>query len=168
MSQSSTTLICAFEVPPEADAEFLAGWERTPGAAVLYRALRSDVEFRFVVVGPAPVLVDASFPSHPALYEVVHEQGEVDQPGGTVLINPFDVPPDDDGFLDVWHHAREALAREHGFLGARLYQSTEPTADFRFVEIARWSSPLMFARASAKTAYPGNPALYEVVPASSK
>ena len=147
-------LICPFEVPPEADAQFLAQW---PGGAKLHRALRSDVEFRFVAVGDAAV-ADIPFPSHPALYKVVHEEGDVDGHGGTVLINPLDARAD----------TRDTFAGQPGFLGTRLYRAVEAATEFRFVEIARWSSPLMFARATKKTTYPGRPALYEVVPASPK
>ena len=139
----SGTLIRFFEVTPD------------DGEAILYRALRSDVEFRFVAIGPG------------GEYEVVHEEGAVDQTGGTVHIRPFEVPPeDDDEFIAAWHEAQEARAGAQGFLGTRLYRAA--VAEFRFVEIARWSSPLMVARASAKTAYPGSPVLYEVVPASPK
>jgi hypothetical protein len=151
----SGSLICLFEVPPDADAEFLAGWERAAGAAVLYRALRRDVEFRFVAVGPVSV-ADIPFPSHPAVYEVVHEEGDVDGRGGTVLINPFDAMAD----------TRDTFAGQPGFLGTRLHRAIDPKAEFRYVEIARWSSPLMVARARTKTAETGQPALYEVVPAS--
>jgi hypothetical protein len=42
-------LIDLFEVAPESDDAFLADWESERGAsAVLYRALRVDVDFRFV------------------------------------------------------------------------------------------------------------------------
>lgn len=160
-SQDETsTRICPFEVPPGAEAEFLEGWERTAGESVLYRALRSDVDFRFVAVGPAGT---------GDLYETVHDEGEVDAPGGTVLIDPFEVPPgEDDPFLAAWHEAREAVATERGFLGTRLYRSVEPDAEFRFVEIARWSSPLMVAQATAKAGNRRHHALYERVPASPK
>ena len=150
-------MICLFEVPPEADAEFLAECGRAPGGAKLYRALRSDVDFRFVAVGPAPV-ADLPFPSHPAHYEVVHEEGDVDGRGGTVLINPLGAPAD----------TRDTFAGQPGFLGTRLYRATDPGTEFRYIEVARWSSPLMFARAAKRIAYPGQPALYEVVPASPK
>ena len=41
------TLINPLEVPPEADEAFVAGWERE---SALYRALRADVDFRFVEI----------------------------------------------------------------------------------------------------------------------
>ena len=52
-AEPSMRLIDLFEVAPEADEAFLADWEseRVAGG-VLYRALREDVDFRFVAVAP--------------------------------------------------------------------------------------------------------------------
>jgi len=170
------TLINPLEVPPEADAALVAGWDRS---STLYRALRADVDFRFVeVAADAAALPDADdgFPSHPALYEVARVDGTPDVEGGVVLINPFEVPDgEDDRFLAGWDRAREVLARRRGYLGTRLHRSVA-AADFRFVNLARWSSPLMFARAlddaafrEAAQAIPfrSHPALYQPVPTSS-
>jgi heme-degrading monooxygenase HmoA len=173
------TLITAFEVPPDADEAFLADWRRARdcAAATLHRALRADVDFRFVAVARVdspPAAPDPALPfaAHPGVYEVVREDGRPDVAGGVVLINPFDVPPDaDESFLAGWHGARAVLARQQGYLGARLHRSLGP-ADFRFVDVARWSSPLMFSRAlarpefqaaSAGVPFPAHPALYGVV-----
>jgi heme-degrading monooxygenase HmoA len=187
------TLINAFEVPPDADDAFVAGWERAReflaarGAyeeTALHAALRPDVDFRFVNVArvaSAEVWTDAvsdpgfpgaklPFPAHPGLYEVVREDAAPDREGGVVLINPFEVPADaDERFLAGWERAREALAPQRGYLGTRLHRSLGP-ADFRFVNVARWSSPLMFAKAleqpefqQAAQAMPfrAHPALYQ-------
>jgi Antibiotic biosynthesis monooxygenase len=109
-------------------------------AGVLYRALRPDVDFRFVSVAEGDG------------YEVVREDGAPDTPGGVVLIDPFEVPAgEDDAFLAGWDAARAALARQQGYLGARLHRATGP-AEFRFIDLARWSSPLMVQRAAAKGA----------------
>jgi heme-degrading monooxygenase HmoA len=137
--------LTAFVVPVEADERFLAAW-RDP-AGTLHRALRDDVDFRFVAVGGgAPA---GEFPSHSAVYEVVHEEGAPGESGGVVLINPFEVPEGgDDEFLAAWDRARRDLAGRQGYLGTRLHRSDGP-ADFRFVNLARWSSPLMFSRAVA-------------------
>jgi hypothetical protein len=109
-------------------------------AGVLYRALRPDVDFRFVWVAEGDG------------YEVVREHGTPDVAGGVVLIDPFEVPAgEDDAFLAGWDAARAALAAQQGYLGARLHRATGP-ADFRFVDLARWSSPLMVQRAAAKGA----------------
>ena len=157
-----------FEVPPAADARFLAAWQDP--AATLHRALRDDVDFRFVAVGGSADPV-SEFPAHSARYDVMHEEGAPAGPGGAVLINPFAVPEGaDDEFLAAWDRARRALAGRQGYLGTRLHRSEGP-ADFRFVNLARWSSPLMFARALAapdfRTAagempFASHPALYTV------
>jgi hypothetical protein len=126
------TRITLFATEPEDDA-----------AGVLYRALRPDVAFRFVSVAEGDG------------YEVVREDGGGGWdriPGGVVLIDPFEVPAgEDDAFLAGWDAARGVLAEQQGYLGARLYRATGP-ADFRFVDLARWSSPLMVQRAAAKGA----------------
>jgi len=111
------------------------------------------------------------FPAHPGLYEVVHADGELDG-DGVILINAFEVPPDaDDWFIAGWSHARELLAGQSGYLGTRLHRSLGP-ADFRFVNIARWSSPLGFAKAveqpdfrqaAAAMPFSSHPALYELI-----
>lgn len=114
-----------------------AGEPEDDTAGVLYRALRPDVEFRFVSVAEGDG------------YEVVREDGAPDTPGGVVLIDPFEVPAgEDDAFLAGWDDARAVLAEQQGYLGARLYRATGP-ADVRFVDLARWSSPLMVQRAGA-------------------
>jgi hypothetical protein len=103
------------------------------GDGVLYRALRDDVPFRFARIGG----------TGGSEYDVVHEDGDVDAPGGVMLIDVFDVPPEEDeAFLDAWRAGR---APAQGYLGARLFRSD--AAASRFVEVARWSSPLMVARA---------------------
>jgi heme-degrading monooxygenase HmoA len=173
-------LINVFNVPPEADEAFMAEWERVreslaaqdgfAGIALL-RALRADVEHRYVDIAR----VDASrepFASHPGLYEVVHDEGTPDGAGGVVLVNPFEVPAgEDEGFVAAWERVRALLAQQRGYLGTRLHRS-RGAADFRFVNVARWSSPLMFSRAlqqpevrqaGAALPHTGHPALYTVV-----
>jgi hypothetical protein len=135
------TRITLYATEPEDDAE-----------GVLYRALRPDVDFRFVLVAEGDG------------YEVVREDGTPDTPGGVVLIDPFEVPAgEDDAFLAGWDAARAVLARQQGYLGARLHRAAGP-ADFRFVDLARWSSPLMVHRAAAEAIpFPSYPALYQPV-----
>jgi heme-degrading monooxygenase HmoA len=173
-------LINAFEVSPEADEAFLADWERAReslateggfGAIALFRALRSDADLRFVDVARVDA-AEERFASRPSLYEVVHEDGTPDREGGVVLINHVEVPAGEDArFMGGWERAREALASERGYLGTRLHRSVG-AADFRFVEFARWSSPLMFARAlqrpelqeaGSAIPYAAHPALYTVI-----
>lgn len=184
-----------FEVPPEADEDFIAGWEGARdflaardgfSTTGLHRALREDARFRFVNVAriDSPdawreAIGDPDFPggqmpfrAHAGLYEVVFEDGTPDGSDGVVLINPFEVAPDaDEGFLSGWHRARELLVSQRGYLGTRLHHSLGP-ADFRFVNIARWSSPLMFMKAIQRPEFgeatsamsvTAHPALYQVV-----
>jgi hypothetical protein len=161
-------LIWAFAVPADDDERFMAAWEALGlGAMELHRALRADVDFRFVAVGSAD-LPDRELPfeSHRGLYAIVHEDGAPDGREGVQLINAFEVPADqDETFLAGWARARGSLATQRGYLGTRLHRSVGE-ADFRFVNVARWSSPLAFARAlkAAGTAMPfaSHPALYLV------
>ena len=191
----TVTLINAFEVPPEADEPFIAGWERAReflaardgfSATALHRAWRADAEFRFVNVARVEspeawrrAIADPEFPggrmpfpAHPGLYEAVYEDGTPDARDGVILINAFEVPADaDEPFITGWNRARELLAAQPGYLGARLHRSLGP-ADFRFVNIARWSGPLAFAKAveqpafrqaAAAMPFSSHPALYEVI-----
>ena len=160
-------VIDLFEVPAGADDQFVETWEgahdRT--ARVLYRALREDADFRFVEVAS----VEAS---EAGAYEVVHEDGVPDGSDGVALIDPFEVPETaDESFLATWEAARAILASQPGYLGTRLHGSVGPS-DFRFVNLARWSSPLALARATQRpefqqtaTAIPfdSHPALYTVI-----
>jgi hypothetical protein len=169
-----SVFITIYAVQADADEAFLAAHD--VGATTLLRALRDDVAYRFVAVArdEAPALVppEGRFEAHPGRYEVVHEDGALDGAGGVILINPFKVPDDaDDAFLDGWHPARVFLTGQPGYLGTRLHRSLG-AADFRFVNFARWSSPLAFTRAvgqeefrrvSGLSAFPSHPALYEIV-----
>jgi heme-degrading monooxygenase HmoA len=190
----AVTLINAFEVPPEADDAFIAGWERARDflaardayeATALHRALRADVDFRFVNVALVEsqeawtaAVSDPGFPGaklpfrgHLGLYDVMREDGTPDVEGGAVRINPFELAADqDERFLAGWDRVRAVLAQKRGYLGTRLHRSVG-RADFRFVDITRWSSPLMFARAREEPDYlqaaqalpfASHPALYQV------
>jgi hypothetical protein len=106
----------------------------------VYRALRDDADYPFVAIAPGDG------------YDVVHEDGNPDGAGGVVLVEPYDVPPaHDDRFLAAWREAHARLAAAHGYLGTRLYRGAART-ELRWVEVARWSSPLMVARAGAEGA----------------
>jgi hypothetical protein len=154
-------VVNAFEVAPEADEDFVAEWEAAHlEPAVLLRALRTDVRFRFVSLAQAD---ETPFDAPPGPCEVVHEDGEPDGSQGVTLVEPFDVD-DDDRFLAGWHRLRDELAQHRGYLGTRLHRSVADGADLRFVTVARWSSPLMFFRASpAGLGFPSYPALYVAV-----
>jgi heme-degrading monooxygenase HmoA len=197
MSTTTTTvtLINAFEVPSQADEAFITGWERARdflagrdgfSRTALHRALRPDAPFRFVNVARVDspeawrrAIADPAFPggrmpftAHPGLYEVVREDGACDGADGVILINAFEVPvQEDERFMAGWDRARELLAGQPGYLGTRLHRSLGP-ADFRFVNLARWSSPSAFATAvdqpafrqvAAAMPFASHPALYEVI-----
>ncbi|HZP30883.1 MAG TPA: antibiotic biosynthesis monooxygenase [Acidimicrobiia bacterium] len=164
--------ITAFEVPVQADDRFIAGWERERPAATLHRALRRDVRFRFVSVAGVADTVELPFDTHSGRYEIAHEDGTAMGTQGVTLINPFEVAPDDDeAFLAGWNRAREAVAGCPDYLGTRLHRAVG-AADFRFVNVARWSSPLAFSKAigrpefeqtAAAMPFASHPALYTVV-----
>jgi heme-degrading monooxygenase HmoA len=90
----------------------------------------------------------------------------------TVLINPFEVPPEvqDDEFMAQWQRAADYLRSEPGFVGTRLHRAIAPDARFRFVNVAEWQSPAAFRAAVTSDGFrqmagrgPTNyPALYEV------
>ena len=87
------------------------------GGGVLYRAIRDDVRRRFVAVTAG------------GEYELVREDDGTEVEGGVVLVHESDAPPD-------------MPTGRRGYLGSRLYRGAAG-----FVEIARWSSPLMVFRA---------------------
>jgi hypothetical protein len=167
------TLISAFEVPIDADESFLAALRGAP-VPVVHRAWRPDAEFRFVVVASdaTAAIPDTGFTAHASAYEVIHEDGVPDGTQGVALINPFEVPSDDDErFVAGWARVHGMLSQQRGYLGTRLHRAVA-AADFRFVNIARWSSPLMFSRAigrpdirdaTAAMPYTSHPALYQVI-----
>ncbi len=106
-----------YDVAPEDDEAFLAAWA-ADGEGVLLRAVRDDAEVRYVSIGPGDE------------YALVHEEGEVDEPGGVILIARAATEPG-------------TFAGHRGYLGMRVYSGP------RDVTVARWSSPLMIQRAGA-------------------
>ena len=90
-----------------------------------------------------------------------------------VLINPFEVPQgQEEAFLKGWHAAAEHLRQAPGFLSARLHESLDPQARFRFVNVAEWESPQHFQAAMSSEAFQQSrgkmpftafPALYQVI-----
>jgi hypothetical protein len=112
--------------------------EATPGT--VYRALREDV--------PHPIVTIADGPG----YDEVHRDGDPDGRGGVILIEPFG-----ENCVTAWHQNREQLSAQRGYMGSRLLHSGGG-----YVAISRWSSPLMYARATRETdtAITWQPALY--------
>jgi hypothetical protein len=117
--------ISLYDVAPEDDEDFLAAWEGSEGT--LLRAIRDDAEVRYVSIGPG------------SDYALEHEEGDVDGPGGVILIAPSAAAPG-------------AFAGHRGYLGMRVYSGPGD------VTVARWSSPLMIQRAGVAYA-----ALYQRV-----
>jgi len=92
-------------------------------------------------------------------------------PEPVVLINAFEVPAaQDEAFLAAWERASAFLSTQQGYISTRLHQSLSPSADFRFVNVARWQSPQAFQAAtaqpgftSAPVPFPRHASLYQVV-----
>ena len=116
-----------YDVAPGDDEAFLAAWEAEDADGMLLRAVRDDAEVRYVSIGPG------------SGYELVHEEGDVDAPGGVILIAQSATEPG-------------AFAGNRGYLGMRVYSGP------RAITVARWSSPLMIQRADVAYA-----ALYQRV-----
>ena len=112
--------IAWYDVAPGEDEDFLAAWEAAGADGVLLRAIRDDAEVRYVSIAPGP-----------GEYELVHEEGAVDEPGGVILIEPSAVEPG-------------TFSGHRGYLGMRVYRGAGD------VTVARWSSPLMIQRAGAR------------------
>ena len=91
---------------------------------------------------------------------------------GVVLINPFEVPEDQEAeFLARWQEAADYLRRQDGFVSTRLHAGLDPGARFRFVNVAVWRTPEhfrqavgteAFARIARRMPFGGSPALYRV------
>ncbi len=90
-----------------------------------------------------------------------------------ILINPFEVPEttDDETFLRGWSAAADYMQNQPGFLSSRLHRALSPSARFRFINIAEWSTPQDFQAAVssprfqelARDSDANYPGLYEVV-----
>ena len=62
-----------------------------------------------------------------------------------VLINVFEVPEgQEETFLAGWEEARRFMARQPGYVSTALHSSLDPSARFRFINIATWESPEAF------------------------
>src|SRR3954452_7182243 len=117
----------------------IAVHDEAPAAgAAGYQAFRGDAPFPYVSIGPGDG------------YEVVHEDGTPERRGGVVQIEFFVVPAgQEERFLASCWEGRDELTGRQGYLGTRLFRAVGD-AEFRFVELARWSSPLMMHRAGIR------------------
>jgi NADPH:quinone reductase-like Zn-dependent oxidoreductase/heme-degrading monooxygenase HmoA len=177
-NSGAVVLINLFEVPAGADEQFVAAWERARDflaaqdgyrSTELHQSLGPDVEFRFVNVAEWASAAafqaataqpdfpgrEVPFPAHPALYQVVAEDPPpTGDPGGVVLVNAFEVPPDGEGaFLGAWEQTRRFLRDQPGYLATRLHRSLSPGVDFRFVNVGATRAP---RRSRPPSASPGS------------
>ena len=90
-----------------------------------------------------------------------------------VLINVFEVPEGrDEEFLAGWEQARQFMEQQPGYVSTALHRSLDPTARFRYVNMAVWESAEAFATAlndptfaalRDETPFPHFPAVYTIV-----
>jgi heme-degrading monooxygenase HmoA len=90
-----------------------------------------------------------------------------------VLINVFEVPEGrDDEFLAGWEEAKQFMEQQPGYVSTALHRSLDPTARFRYVNVAVWESPEDFQAAlnhadfvalREATPFAHYPSLYTVV-----
>ena len=90
-----------------------------------------------------------------------------------ILINAFEVPAGaDEDFLPAWDRTDEAMRAQPGIVSRRLHRSLAPQADFRYVNVAEWTTAEAFAAALRSPAFQeaastlpftSHPALYELV-----
>lgn len=66
-------------------------------------------------------------------------------PNPIVVINPFEVPAErQEVALRHWDRVAAFMEKQDGFISAKLHQSVDPQARFRFVTVAEWKSPAQF------------------------
>ena len=90
-----------------------------------------------------------------------------------VLINVFEVPAGkEEEFMQGWEAARDFMQRQPGYVSTRLHGSLDPTARFRFINVAEWESPAdfqaalghpEFVRMRQAIPFAHYPSLYQVV-----
>jgi len=103
----------------------------------VYKALRDDVPDQYVTIaedGPG--------------YDQIHTDGDPGGRGGVIVIERI-------ADEAAWHELRGRLSPHRGYLGSRLMRGDEGS-----VAISRWSSPLMYARATKGLEITWQPALY--------
>jgi heme oxygenase (mycobilin-producing) len=85
--------------------------------------------------------------------------------GPVVLINLFEVPAAaEEEFIAAWEAARDFLAAQDGYQSTALHHSLGPEAEFRFVNVAEWASPLAFQAATSQPDFPGQNMLFPAHP----
>jgi hypothetical protein len=109
--------------------------QTSPGT--VYKALRDDVPDPYVTLA-----------EDGAGYEQIHADGDPSGRGGVTVIERI-------ADEAAWHELRTQLSAHRGYLGSRLYRSEDGA-----VAVSRWSSPLMYARATKGVELSWQPALY--------
>jgi (hydroxyamino)benzene mutase len=67
------------------------------------------------------------------------------------MINAFTVPRDEsDRFLRKWKDDASAMAKQPGFIQARMYRSLINDSELRFINVAEWASGKALALAAAR------------------
>ena len=91
------------------------------------------------------------------------------------FINCFEVPAGrEEEFLGLWTQVNQYMQTQPGYLSHRLHRSVQPSARFRFVNIALWESAESWQAAHGEgfrelvaqpvwADFTSVPALYEVV-----
>jgi heme oxygenase (mycobilin-producing) len=90
-----------------------------------------------------------------------------------VLINVFEVPASrDEEFVAGWEQGKAIMERQPGYLSTALHRSLDPTAQFRYINVAHWESAQDFSAAlnnpefvAYRNAVPFThyPSVYEVI-----
>ena len=74
--------------------------------------------------------------------------------GHVFLINPFEIQQEDiPAVLDMWHKAKGHMIAHEGFINARLFRSSDPSAKYGLVNVAHWRSSKSFKDAFNDQAY---------------
>lgn len=72
--------------------------------------------------------------------------------GPVTLINAFSVPLEEsDPFLERWKDSARIMARQPGFIRARMLRSLATEAELRFVNVAEWDSGIALAHAQSRS-----------------
>ena len=98
--------------------------------------------------------------------------------GPVTLINRFAVRPDDDAaFRALWTETSHYFRAQPGFLSLRLHRAVSADADYRWVNVANWSSEADFRAAHSTEEFrrvvtqpgwqqfPSSPMLFQIVTA---
>ena len=90
-----------------------------------------------------------------------------------VLINVFEVPErQDEEFMAGWEKARQFMEQQRGYVSTALHRNLDPTARFRYVNVAVWETPEDFYAALNNpefavmrdaTPFPHYPSVYTVI-----